>query len=378
MLNKIKKLIVSFIDYFRLVRHDLHSEFKFFHDSPPKKVAEIQNYESKLKIVSEILKFNTKCNYFYENLSINQELKIEGQWKNHILNYKKKQLDTYSSKNTDQIMLLHENMFYNCLASGLVGYSSFEDIKFNHIAKLLFLKDLHLCKIIFRSFDNLPSSNHIKKWGYKNKNNKIHFNDVSSLIQKNLVLNSLELLNKREKYNIMEIGGGFGALAERLFEEDKINSLILLDIPSTLIIAFYYLSSKFGLDRVKILNSPSDVEKYYNLNDTKKILLIPTCYYNLIKNIKNINLLCNFGSFSEMDFDTIKFYLQNMPEEIKIIVSSNSNISMSDQPNEEHGVWEIISDKFPIPKYFDLVFSTIQIPFFSNWRSKTCVWFNNS
>jgi putative sugar O-methyltransferase len=198
------------------------------------------------------------------------------------------------------------------------------------------------------------------------------------LIQKNLVLNSLELLNKREKYNIMEIGGGFGALAERLFEEDKINSLILLDIPSTLIIAFYYLSSKFGLDRVKILNSPSDVEKYYNLNDTKKILLIPTCYYNLIKNIKNINLLCNFGSFSEMDFDTIKFYLQNMPEEIKIIVSSNSNISMSDQPNEEHGVWEIISDKFPIPKYFDLVFSTIQIPFFSNWRSKTCVWFNNS
>ena len=275
-------------------------------------------------------------------------------------------------------MLLHENMFYNCLASGLVGYSSFEDIKFNHIAKLLFLKDLHLCKIIFRSFDNLPSSNHIKKWGYKNKNNKIHFNDVSSLIQKNLVLNSLELLNKREKYNIMEIGGGFGALAERLFEEDKINSLILLDIPSTLIIAFYYLSSKFGLDKVKILNSPSDVEKYYNLNDTKKILLIPTCYYNLIKNIKNINLLCNFGSFSEMDFDTIKFYLQNMPEEIKIIVSSNSNISMSDQPNEEHGVWEIISDKFPIPKYFDLVFSTIQIPFFSNWRSKTCVWFNNS
>ena len=73
MLNKIKKLIVSFIDYFRLARHDLHSEFKFFHDPPPKKVAEIQDYESKLKIVSEILKFNTNCNFFYDNLSIKQE-----------------------------------------------------------------------------------------------------------------------------------------------------------------------------------------------------------------------------------------------------------------------------------------------------------------
>ena len=193
------------------------------------------------------------------------------------------------------------------------------------------------------------------------------------MLQKNLVLNSLKLLNKREKYNIMEIGGGFGSLAERLFEEDKINSLILLDIPSTLTTAFYYLSSKFGLDKVKILNSSSDVEKYYNLNDTKKILLIPTCYYDLIKNIKNINLLCNFGSFSEMDFDTIKIYLQNMPEEVKIIVSGNANIATKD-----HDHLEIISDKFPIPKKFDLVFSNVFIPFFVNWRNKSCVWLNNS
>tara|TARA_Y100000294_G_scaffold128383_1_gene120085 strand:+ start:108 stop:1241 length:1134 start_codon:yes stop_codon:yes gene_type:complete len=373
MLNKIKQLIVSFIDYFRLARHDLHSEFKFFYDPPPKKVAEIQDYESKLKIVSEILKFNTKCNYFYENLSICQELKIEGLWKGVLLDYKKKQLDTYLSKNTDQIMLMHEGMFYNYLINGLIGYSNFKDIKFNPTAKLLFLKDLGLYKIIFRNFDSLPSNNYIKKWGYKNKNNKINFCDASSMLQKNLILNSLKLLNKREKYNIMEIGGGFGSLAERLFEEDKISSLILLDIPSTLITAFYYLSSKFGLDKVKILNSPSDVEKYYNLNDTKKILLIPTCYYDLIKNIKDINLLCNFHSFSEMNFDTIKFYLQNMPEEVKIIVSANSNIAVK---TKDH--LEVISDKFPIPKKFDLVFSNIDIPYFVNWRYKTCVWLNKS
>ena len=143
--------------------------------------------------------------------------------------------------------------------------------------------------------------------------------------------------------------------------------------------AFYYLSSKFGLDKVKILSSPSDVQKYYNLDDRKKILLIPTCYYDLIKNIKNVDLLCNFASFSEMEFDTIKFYLENLPKEVKLIVSSNSNISAnSPDPEVMAEVREVISDKFPIPKYFDLVFSTVQIPYFSNWRHKTCVWFKKS
>ena len=161
---------------------------------------------------------------------------------------------------------------------------------------------LNLYKIIFKNFDSLPSSNQIKKWGYKHKNDKINFADVASAVQKNLILNALNLLNEKHKYNIMEIGPEFGPLAERLFDENKINTLILLDIPSTLTTAFYYLSSKFGLDKVKILSSPSDVQKYYNLDDRKKILLIPTCYYDLIKNIKNVDLLCNFASFSEMEF----------------------------------------------------------------------------
>ena len=376
MLNK----IINLINYFRVARYSLYRELKFFYEPPPKKTSEIQNYELKSKIVSEILKFNTKCNYFYENLSIIKELKIEGLWKHYILKYKKKQLDSYLNKNVDEIMILHESMFYNCLLRGISwNYSYFEERNFNYTAILLFLKDLNLYKIIFKNLDSLPSNNQIKKWGYKHKNDKINFADVASAVQKNLILNALNLLNEKRKYNIMEIGPGFGPLAERLFDENKINTLILLDIPSTLTTAFYYLSSKFGLDKVKILSSPSDVQKYYNLDDRKKILLIPTCYYDLIKNIKNVDLLCNFASFSEMEFDTIKFYLENLPKEVKLIVSSNSNISASSpDPEVMAEVREVISDKFPIPKYFDLVFSTVQIPYFSNWRHKTCVWFKKS
>ena len=53
MLNK----IINLINYFRVARFSLYRELKFFYEPPPKKVSEIQNYEFKSKIVSEILKF---------------------------------------------------------------------------------------------------------------------------------------------------------------------------------------------------------------------------------------------------------------------------------------------------------------------------------
>ena len=368
MLNK----IVNLINYFRVARHKLYRQLEFFHEQPPKKIEEVQNYKLKSEIVNEILKFYEKFNFFYENLNINQELKIGGRWKNFLLKNNKKQIDIILNKNVDEIIILHESMFYNCLIEGFIAYSYFRDIKFNYTAILNFLRDLDVYKIMFKNFDSLPSNNQIKIWGYKQKNNKIDFGCISSVFQKHLILNALKLLNQKQKYNIIEIGSGSGALAERLFEEDKINNLILLDIPSSLTTAFYYLSSKFGLDKVKILKSSSDIQKYYELGEEKKILLIPTCYYDLVKNIKNIDLLCNFSSFSEMNFDTIKFYLENLPKGIKLIVSTNNNA-----PTFSHGHHDIMSDDFPIPKYFDLIFSSIRLPFYHNWKYKTCVWFKN-
>ena len=179
MLNKIANLI----NYFRVVRHSLYREFEFFHDQPPKKIADVQNYKLKSEIVNEILKFYEKCNFFYENLNINQELKIGGIWQYYLLKTRKNQIDTILNKNVDQIMILHEVMFYNCLIRGISwNYSYFQERNFNYTAILLFLKDLNLYKIIFKNLDSLPSNNQIKKWGYKHKNDKINFADVASAV----------------------------------------------------------------------------------------------------------------------------------------------------------------------------------------------------
>ena len=70
-----------------------------------------------------------------------------------------------------------------------------------------------------------------------------------------------------------------------------------------------------------------------------------------------------------MNYDTIKFYLENLPNGIELIISSNNNDRTVHQ-----GHTDVISDEFPIPKSFDLIFSSIRLPFYTNWRYKTCVW----
>ena len=94
MLNKIANLV----NYIRVRRHSLFREFEFYYDPPPKKISEVQNYQLKSEIVKEILKFYTNCGYFYENLKISKELKIEGAWKNFMLNIKKEQIDNLQKK----------------------------------------------------------------------------------------------------------------------------------------------------------------------------------------------------------------------------------------------------------------------------------------
>ena len=86
-----------------------------------------------------------------------------------------------------------------------------------------------------------------------------------------------------------------------------------------------------------------------------------------------MTFFCNFASFSEMDLETIKYYLHNLPKSIKTIVTGNSNLEIKYDDNNKFE--EVILDNFPIPREFVLCFSNVQTPFYSNWRYKTQVWY---
>ena len=362
------KVLLNFINFFRVKNKLRKLKLKFYSEGPINNLGEVSDLDLKKRIVREIIKFNKSCDLSYKNISTNENLKISGLWKELLVRYKKEQLEAYNTGDINKIILLHENMFYNPLIEGLWNYTNLNDLGKNYSSLILFLKDLYLYRIIFRDYSGLSSSNKIKKWGYQHGNDKFHFLDISSKIQKNLISNSLNLLNDKKKFNILEIGGGFGSLAERMFEEERINSYTIVDIPSTLLIAYYYLCSKFGTNTVEILHTSDSIESKFNTK-SKKIYLIPSCFFDKVKNYQDFDLLCNFASFSEMSFETIKYYLDNLPSQIKIIISSNSNI-----PSKIDIYEEVINDEFPIPKNFVLSFSTVQIPFHSNWRYKTKIY----
>ena len=371
-MKKIIKIIINFIDLYRSKKKLKILNLKFYSDGPIKTLEQVEDIDLKRKIASEILNFTKHCDLFYKNISTNKNLKISGHWKYYLEEKRKDQIKAYEKADIDNIIILHENMFYNCLVKGLWSYSHFYELKKDHTALMFFLKDLDLYKIIFRDFSELPSFNKIKNWGFKNGNSKFNFIDVSSSSQKNLIVNSLNLLTEKNKFNILEIGGGFGSLAERMFENQKINSYTIIDVPSTLLIAYYYLSSKYGINSVEILNSPESINSKLNLK-SKKIYLVPSAFFDKIKNFKEFDLLCNFASFSEMSSETVKYYLDNLPNSLRLIVTSNSNVkTIYDTPDNFK---EILIDDFPIPKEFSLSFSTVQTPFYANYRYKTQIWF---
>ena len=363
--------VLNYINKFRAANRIKKLKLNFFSDGKVNSLNEIKNLEEKRRIAKKIKNFLKNCDLFYENLNINSNLKIGGLWKDYLKKAKKDQLSIYKKGDEDEILMFHENMFYNCSIRGLWNYSYFDTVKSDHSSNLLFLKDMELYKIIFRNFTGLPSSNKINKWGYRQGDNRFHFLDLSSNLQKNLIINSLNIFNKQD-HNVLEIGGGFGSLGERLFESEKINSYTDFDIPTSLLTTYYYLALKFGEEKVELIDNIKTMQSKLK-PEQKKIYLIPSAFFSEIKNYDNYDLLCNFASFSEMDLETIKYYLHNLPKSIKSIVTGNSNLEIKYDDNNKFE--EVMLDNFPIPREFVLCFSNVQTPFYSNWRNKTQVWY---
>ena len=57
----------------------------------------------------------------------------------------------YKKGDEDEILMFHENMFYNCSIRGLWNYAYYDTVKSDYSSNLLFLKDMELYKIIFRN-----------------------------------------------------------------------------------------------------------------------------------------------------------------------------------------------------------------------------------
>jgi len=144
--------VLNYINKFRAANRIKKLKLNFFSDGKVNSLNEIKNLEEKRRIAKKIKNFLKNCDLFYENLNINSNLKIGGLWKDYLKKAKKDQLSIYKKGDEDEILMFHENMFYNCSIRGLWNYSHFDTVKSDHSSNLLFLKDMELYKIIFRNF----------------------------------------------------------------------------------------------------------------------------------------------------------------------------------------------------------------------------------
>jgi len=302
-------------------------------------------------LAKQVLNFTENIDFFYEKQIIPPSLEIAGAWRLDLIARRKKQIDIYMSGNVNSVAQYHENMFFNELIMGLWNYGYLHcEPKINRHAISNFLSDFESYAKIFPTLPFLVSDVPLPVWGHSNGTDIIRFTDIWHSIQANHLADValyIKKLKRTESLSYIEIGSGFGGLAEKLAVNSIFNKLVLIDIPHNLVTAYYYLGRCVGVEAISIVSSRSELERAY-LDSSIYIILCPSCFYESVHNLSGPFIFGNFGSFSEMDYESISFYLNGLPKDTHAIVQINSN----EKSLNTGGHVEVSIDEFPITNDF--------------------------
>jgi len=102
---------------------------------------------------------------------------------------------------------------------------------------------------------------------------------------------------------VVEIGGGFGALAGDIVSNLKVKQYFLVDLFDALPLAYFYMKNRLeGDKKIQILkNERSEVDP------NAKVVLLPPCLMHKIT--AKASLFINNMSFQHMSADSVGFYL---------------------------------------------------------------------
>tara|TARA_B100000989_G_scaffold268934_1_gene223963 strand:+ start:5446 stop:6558 length:1113 start_codon:yes stop_codon:yes gene_type:complete len=320
------------------------------------------------EVCNQIYKFLDKIDLFYSGLDLIEPLKIKGAWKGELISRRKIQNKIYEDRNNDLIIQFHENMFFNECTKGLWNYSYIEDIE--NISLNKFYNDYFNFKKIFDYPKIISSDLPFKRWGIRLESNFLIFNDLWHTEQAVHIKNIYNFFKKKSEICFLEIGSGYGGMIEKLEKFKIFKKYFLIDIPHNLITTYYFLSKIYGKEQVCLVDNRNFTSL---INNTKiKFFLIPTCFFEEIKNIHINFILSNSGSFSEMNKETIDFYIKNLPSKTLGIMSINSNENSINTLN----YIEVKSDDINFQNY-NLVYEGFPISSTTN-RYKTKILFNRN
>jgi hypothetical protein len=142
------------------------------------------------------------------------------------------------------------------------------------------------------------------------KNQKLNTNDIYNIYD---VWNITRFLNNNSEMKmILEIGGGFGGLANKVINNIDNCKYISVDLPETLILQNYYLSE---LHPNKKIVRYSDIKDFKNIPNFD-ILLIPPFDLSILENY-DFDLIIQTRGFSEMKHSVIKSYFDVIQNKLK-------------------------------------------------------------
>ncbi|MFH1827839.1 MAG: putative sugar O-methyltransferase [Nanoarchaeota archaeon] len=176
-------------------------------------------------------------------------------------------------------------------------------------------------------------------------------------------------INLNEKIVICEIGSGYGRLANIFLQMMPNCHYVLVDLPESLIVAYYHLSEIFE-NNIKKYEESRDRKKYdRNFFLEKKATFLLPHDFNKIKN-KSVDLFINIDSFQEMNpkmvqdyFHKIKnlegnhLYLKNSKDKSHNLVD-NANFNLIDYPKKIN--MNILKSQISVP-YDDMVEQFIKL-----------------
>lgn len=306
------------------------------------------------EVVASIIDFYKKVPPFYDQDTI-QPLKIGGAWRDNFQKFRPKQLEAIRNQDAHGYEMLLSNFFRNELVSQMWDVGYFQ----NSIGKKMpsdFYTWLDAFQFITRrSADSLVAKSVGNPWGYKTPFGVIKVIDPAQGIKADSITNLIRLSHDKggknadevnaRKPTMLDLGSGFGGDVEKVarFYGGAI-TCILVDVPLNLTTAYAYLSSIFGLDACFLCSDESDVSFALSHQIDKKFIFVPSLYVSMLRNVE-IDVLHNHGSLSEMDRDTIDFYIKALIPNAKFFHEINSAKAAN---LGEH--LEIESHSFPIPE----------------------------
>jgi len=147
----------------------------------------------------------------------------------------------------------------------------------------------------------------------KSQANGLLITDLGSMIDVNMISSFLDPAN--EKYRIAEVGGGYGRLAEVVFNiygEKNIKYILIDAVPAGLMYSYLYLSRNFPNMRIGF---------YYNEDpfdmDVFDCYIMPAWHFDISEAAGSFDCCINIQSMQEMEQYHVDYYLRMFNDLLK-------------------------------------------------------------